>query len=192
MASPPLDDEDWNAEPPPPPAPAPVPVSEPPPWMRSARDKKHDPSLVTMQFVSDAAGFGLDNDQIAKLMGITPRVLEKCYEEILASSRTDKIMKLAANMYRLASSSYDEKIQMAACQWLLERWGGQEFRKPPERIETKQIVDDKKPVVDMSKLTYEERQEWRTLLKKLEGTQMRTPDEAVELALGQDSRGLAS
>ena len=189
------DDEDWTAVPVkkpvivPPKPPDPV---EPPPWMKvSKRDKQHEPSLMTMEFVSNAAGFGLDNYQIAKLLGIAPRVLEKCYEEILETSRTDKIMKLAAQMYKLATTGYDEKIQMQACQWLLERWGGQEFRKPPERIETKQIVDEKKPVVDMSKLTYEERQQWRVLLTKLDGTQLCTPDESVELTLDAP-QGLAS
>ena len=48
-----------------------------------------------------------------------------------------------------------------------------------------------KPVVDMSKLTYEERQQWRVLLTKLDGTQLRTPDESVELTLDAP-QGLAS
>ena len=183
------DDDDWTAAP----TVVPVPVPKPVPWMRpSKRDKQHEPTIETMDFVSNAAGFGLDNFQIAKLMGISTRVLERCYEEILQTARTDKIMKLAARVFKIATDAYDEKTSLAACQWLLERWGGQEFRKPPERLETTQMTPEKKPVVDMSKLTYEERQQWRGLLTKLSETQLRTPGEAVELALGQDTRGLAS
>jgi hypothetical protein len=69
------------------------------------------------------------------------------------------------NMMRIGASDSDPNAGRVGMQ-ILDRRGGEEWRPPAQKME----IDDsrnKPPVIDSSKLTYEERQQLRQMLTRV-------------------------
>lgn len=120
------------------------------------------PSPIFASMVKRFGGLGLSKTLAAKMLGITYAVLVENYADDYDLGTAEIISGVAANMLRIATSTNDPaaaKVGMA----ILERRGGNEWKPAAKKIE----VDDgsnRPPVIDSSKLTFEQRQQLRAMI----------------------------
>lgn len=123
------------------------------------------PSPIFASMVRRFGGLGLPKTLCAKMLGIGVGTLTQHYEDDYDLGTAEVLSTVAANMVRIATSTCDNanaKVGMA----ILERRGGNEWRPPSKKIE----IDDGSnapPIIDSSKLTYEERQTLRAMLTRV-------------------------
>ena len=123
------------------------------------------PSPIYQRFVRLAGELGLSKALAAKQLGITVAVLTSHYADDYELGTAEILSAIAANMNRKAISDTDPnaaKVGMA----ILERRGGSEWTPPTKKIE----MDNKKnqtPVIDSSRLSFEERQQLRAMLTRV-------------------------
>lgn len=136
------------------------------------------PSPIYSRFVRLSGELGLTKTLAAKQLGITVGALETHYAEEYELGKAEILSAIAANMNRKAISNTDPnaaKVGMA----ILERRGGDEWKPPKKQVE----LDDarnKAPIIDSSKLTYEERNALRQMLTRVaNGGDGDPEDEAV-------------
>jgi len=137
------------------------------------------PSALFSGMVRRFAGLGMDRPAIAHLLGVPPELIAAYYLPDIELGAAQAISLVAANMMRIATSDTDSnnaKVGMG----VLDRRGGEHWKPPAQQVE----MDDKRaapPIIDSSKLTYQERQEMRTMLTRIAnggtGDELR-PDES--------------
>lgn len=142
------------------------------------RSGSEHPLPVYAKLVHNHAAMGLPKAQIARLLGISVTVMERYYADDIELGVAQINLKIASNVARKALSD-DPDAAKIGLDWL-DRRGGDQWRKSTQKVE---MVDDKPPVIDSSKLTYEQRQQLRQMLASVaegqEGDPLR-PDESSE------------
>jgi hypothetical protein len=123
------------------------------------------PSPIFSSMVKRFGGLGLSKTLCAKMLGIGVGTLNQHYEDDYDLGAAEIISGVAANMVRIATSTSDPqnaKVGMA----ILERRGGNEWRPAAKKIEINDGSNNP-PIIDSSKLTYEERQALRAMLTRV-------------------------
>jgi hypothetical protein len=124
------------------------------------------PSPIYQRFVRLAGELGLSKALAAKQLGITVGVLTAHYADDYELGAAEILSAIAANMNRKAISDTDPaaaKIGLA----IMERRGGEEWKNPARRIEMDHNPN-KAPVIDSSKLTFEERATLRAMIERVQ------------------------
>ena len=124
------------------------------------------PSPIYQRFVRLAGELGLSKALAAKQLGITVGTLTTHYADDYELGAAEILSAIAANMNRKAISDTDPaaaKIGLA----IMERRGGEEWKNPARRIEMDHNPN-KAPVIDSSKLTFEERQTLRAMIERVQ------------------------
>ena len=122
------------------------------------------PSPVFAKIVRYDGALGIPKQLLAKKLGISVGMLNQFYGDEYDMGATEIISQVAANALRVATSVTDPNASKVAMQ-VLDRRGGDEWRSPAQKIDLK--TDDAPPVIDSSKLTYEERQALRIMLTRV-------------------------
>jgi hypothetical protein len=175
----------------PPPLPATVPDREdaPPPdereqlanWWRKRMDqieREHEeriellrtvgehPSPVFAKQVRMLGALGMPKTLAGKLLGLSAHTLQTHYGEEYDIGAADVIASVAANMIRIGTSTNDPANAKVGMD-ILSRRGGQEWRPPAQKVEMETEVKDKS-VIDSSKLSFEERQQLRLMIERVQ------------------------
>ena len=109
---------------------------------------------------------GTQKSTLAKLLGISVGTLNAHYAEVYEIAAAETMAKIGANVIQKAMNPNDPdsaKLAMA----ILDRRGGEEWRPPTRRLEVDKKEGQSLPVIDSSKMTYEERQQMRAMLERI-------------------------
>src|ERR1700690_2819936 len=123
------------------------------------------PSPVFAQMVKAHAYAGLDVNLIAKLMCCSKSTLTNYYESELDVGKGELLFKVGMNMARIATSVTDPNNAKVGMD-ILNRRGGEEWRQPAQKLEVKN-ENEAPPVIDSSKLSFDERQQLRVMLTRI-------------------------
>jgi hypothetical protein len=141
------------------------------------------PSPIFSRMVKNFGMLGIEKKLVAKVMGITPGLLNQFYAEDYDVGAAEIISSVAANMLRIATSPDDPNNAKVGIE-VLNRRGGDEWKMPAQKVITS--IEKKDNVIDSSKFTYEERAAMRTMLQRIadggEGDPVQ-PDEGDESAV---------
>lgn len=94
---------------------------------RTIRTGDHVPTAKTRQGVMYAAGLGLSQEAIAKVMGISIATLRSHYEEELESAQAVMMNDIQANLYNIARDPKHKGTVQAGI-FLLSKLGGEVYR----------------------------------------------------------------
>jgi hypothetical protein len=121
------------------------------------------PSPIFQNIVQTNGALGMPKSLVAKMLGLTVVSLDRYYADDYDLGKLSALRSVAANAIRIASSPTDPNAGRVAMQ-ILDRRGGDEW-KPPKIV----TEDDSKkaPLIDATKLTYEERQQLRIMLERV-------------------------
>ncbi len=122
------------------------------------------PSPVFAKIVRMDGALGIPKKLLAKKLGISVGALDQFYGDEYDMGATEIISQVAANALRVATSLTDPNASKVAMQ-VLDRRGGDEWRPPAQKIEMKN--EESPPVIDSSKLTFEERAQLREMLTRV-------------------------
>jgi hypothetical protein len=122
------------------------------------------PSPVFAKMVRNLGALGLPKNLAAKMLGISHALLSSHYNEDYDLGHAQIISSVAANMLRIGTSTTDPNAAKVGMQ-ILDRRGGDEWRPPAQKLD----IDDKRgpPIIDSSKLTYEERRTLQGMLERI-------------------------
>jgi hypothetical protein len=126
------------------------------------RSGSEHPIPIYAKLVHNHAAMGLPVPQICKLLGISRPVLERWYSDDLELGVAAINLKIASNVARKALSD-DVDAAKIGLDWL-DRRGGDGWRKSTQKIDVS--TEEKAPLLDLSKTTYEERQALRAILTR--------------------------
>jgi hypothetical protein len=136
------------------------------------------PSPIFANMVREHAVLGLEPKYIATLLCCSPSTVVTYYQTELDEGKAHAVVAISKNMMRIATSLTDPNNAKVGMQ-LLERRGGEEFKPATKKVEFEDTTRQT-PVIDSSKLTYEERQQMRAMLVRIanggDGEPL-TPDE---------------
>ena len=138
------------------------------------------PMPLYAKLVHNHAAMGQTVPQICRYLGISRPVLERWYADELELGVAQINLRIASNVARKALSD-DPDAAKIGLDWL-DRRGGDGWRKSTQKIDVSS--EEKAPLLDLSKTTYEERQALRAILTRAseraangdEGEELR-PDE---------------
>ena len=119
----------------------------------------HVPTKETQDMVESLSGFGIPQDEIAKLIGIDPKTLRLHYADQIELGGIKATAKVAQNLFNMACKPNREGLQ-AAIFWLRVRAHWSEFtpRSPaPEPL-------GKKAMAEAEALTGAQGTEWGHLV----------------------------
>lgn len=124
------------------------------------------PSLAYARQIRRLGALGIPQDLIATMLGISEGMLLEHYEVDLRQGEALMLVPVAANMIRMATSG-NSKAALKAATEILGRRGGESWRPPAQKVE---ITDDRKTpgkgIIDSSKLSWEEREQLRTIVER--------------------------
>jgi hypothetical protein len=123
------------------------------------------PSPVFAGMVKRFGGLGLPKSLCAKMLGISVSILLSHYESDYDVGAAEIISSVAANMLRIATSQVDPAAATVGMK-IMDRRGGEAWAPPTKKIE----MDNKKnqaPIIDSSKLTFQERESLRAMLTRI-------------------------
>jgi len=123
------------------------------------------PSPVFAKIVRYDGALGIPKTLLAKKLGMSVIALTHHYGDEYDLGATEVISQVAANMVRIATSVTDPAASKVGMQ-ILERRGGEEYKPPAQKLKVEDDRD-KPPVIDSSKLTYDERQQLREMLTRI-------------------------
>jgi len=86
----------------------------------------HQPDPLTRRQVEAMAGYGVPETDISGLIGIDPKTLRKHYRAELDFGHTKANIKVAENLYRMATAGDGRESVTAAIFWLKARAGWRE------------------------------------------------------------------
>jgi hypothetical protein len=129
------------------------------------RHGKEHPNPAFERIVRNHAIVGTQKSTLAKLLGISLSTLSTAYGEVYEIASAEIMAKIGANLIQKAMSTTDPDAARLGMQ-ILERRGGEEWRAPIKRVEMDKKTDQA-PVIDSSKLTFEERQALREMLERV-------------------------
>lgn len=120
------------------------------------------PSPIFASMVKQFGSIGLSKNLCAKMLGVSVAILNSHYEDDYDIGKAETVSSVAANMVRIATSVTDPSASKVGMQ-ILDRQGGPEWLPPTKKIDMSHDRD-KPPVIDSSKLTYEQRQQLRAMI----------------------------
>ena len=123
------------------------------------------PSPIFQNIVQQHGALGMPKSLVAKMLGLTVGTLNQFYGNDYDLGELSAIRSVAANAMRIASSVTDPNAGRLAIQ-VLDRRGGPSWTPPAQKLE----VDDqrdKPPIIDSSKLTWQERKSLREMLERV-------------------------
>ena len=135
------------------------------------------PSPVFAAQVKSAGALGLGKSVTCRLLGIALHTLETHYAADYELGTAEVISSVAANMIRIGTSVTDPANAKVGMD-ILSRRGGQEWRPPAQKLEVNDDREAPKNVIDSSKLSYEERQQLRVMIERVQ-TDDKADDEPV-------------
>lgn len=124
--------------------------------------EQHKPTPETQAIVERASGFGIPQQQIARLMGISINTLRKYYEKELAVGSAKATLNIANALYSSAMSGN----VAAQIFWMKARAGWSEKVRVEDVTETNKV---RLAAIDYSKLTTEQ-------LKALKAAEIKKED----------------
>jgi hypothetical protein len=98
------------------------------------RGRRHVPTEVSRRQVEALAGFGLPQDDIARVIAIDPTTLRLRYRAELDAGSAKATARVAENLFRIATGSGREAVT-AAIFWLKTRARWSEHAPGPRREE---------------------------------------------------------
>lgn len=142
------------------------------------------PSPVFAKIVRFDGSLGMPKNLVARQLGLTTHQLELHYGEDYEIGAAEILRAVSANALRIATSTTHPDAARVAMQ-VLDRRGGEEWRPPAQKLEVK--TQEAPPLIDSSKLTFEEREQMRVMLTRIanEGAQ----SEGVPNESGQEENG---
>jgi hypothetical protein len=129
------------------------------------RNGGEHPMPVFQQMARQFGALGMPKTLTAKMMGMSTANLATYYGEDYDLGAAEVISMVAANMIRIGTSVTDPNASKVGMQ-ILDRRGGEEWKPPSSKIE----VDDSRkqpPLIDSSKLTFDERRILETMLTRI-------------------------
>lgn len=135
---------------------------------RTIRSIDHVPTHKTRKGVMYAAGLGMTQEAIAKIMGISKDTLRSHYEEELAISMAVMMNDIQTNMYNIARDP-THKATVTASIFLLSRLGGDIYKEVKKTELTGKNgeplqIDQQTRTIDPSLLNSEQRDALRDIL----------------------------
>jgi hypothetical protein len=123
------------------------------------------PSPIFQKFVRRFAGLGISKTGIAKLLDMGVGTLMQHYSGEIELGAAETTVAVAGSMLKIATDPDNPSAAKVGMSWL-ERRGGEEWKPAAKKLE----IDDsrnKAPIIDSSKLTYEERSALRLMLTRV-------------------------
>lgn len=127
----------------------------------------HEPTREQRAMVETFAAFGIPQEDIARVIGITAPTLHKHYREELDLGLVKANAKVAQNLFTIATKQTREGLD-AAKFWLRVRAGWSEYAPAPVASTAARDVDEplgKKAQADVDARTAHEGTEWGALLR---------------------------
>lgn len=129
-------------------------------------DAGDHPSLAYARQIRRLGALGIPQDLIATVLGISEGMLLEHYETELKQGEALMLVPVAASMIRMATSG-NSKAALKAATEILSRRGGESWRPPAQKVE---ITDDRKTpgkgIIDSSKLSWDEREQLRSIVER--------------------------
>lgn len=125
------------------------------------------PSPIFAAQVKSAGALGLGKSVTCRLLGIAQYTLDTHYAADYELGTAEVISSVAANMIRIGTSTTDPANAKVGMD-ILSRRGGQEWRPPAQKLEVNDDREAPKKLIDSSKLTYEERQQLRLMIERVQ------------------------
>lgn len=123
------------------------------------------PSPIMAKFVRRFAGLGISKSGIARLLDIGVGTLAMHYEHELELGKAETVVAVAGTMLKIATDVDHPSAAKVGIR-ILESQGGPEWAPATKKIAMSRD-EDKAPVIDSSKLTYEERISLRAMLTRV-------------------------
>jgi hypothetical protein len=123
------------------------------------------PSPIFSKLVKNFGALGMPKSLVAKSLNISTVVLTTYYADDYDLGAAEILSHVAANMLRIAVSTDDPNAAKVGMD-VLNRRGGEEWKPPAQKLEVTG-KQDAPPIIDSSKLTYEERQQMRAMLERI-------------------------
>jgi hypothetical protein len=123
------------------------------------------PSPIFSQMVRNFGGLGMPKNLAAKMLGMSVANFNSYYQDDYDLGAAQIISSVAANMIRIGTSMTDPnaaKVGMG----ILDRRGGEEWRPPAQKLEVNN-KNNQPPLIDSSKLTYDERRVLEKMLSRV-------------------------
>lgn len=132
--------------------------------VRELKEAGEHPSPVFARQVRIFGSLGISPLMAAKLLGISAAELDMYYGDEYELGQTEVLASVAANMIRIATSTTDPNAAKVGMD-LLGRRGGREWRPPAQKVNIFDKRELPKNTIDSSKLTFEQRQQLRTMIE---------------------------
>ena len=124
----------------------------------------HEPSPQTRAMVETFSAFGIPQDDIARVIGITAPTLREHYRDEIDLGLIKANAKVAQNLFTIACKQTREGLD-AAKFWLRTRAGWSEYAPPPSRSPDSPESLGKKAQANLEAETAHEGTEWGGLLR---------------------------
>ena len=131
----------------------------------------HVPTDETRNLVESLSGFGIPQDEIARLVGIDPKTLRFHYADQIELGSIKATAKVAQNLFTMACKPTREGLS-AAIFWLKVRAGWSEYAPLPRGEESL----GKKESAEREALTAGDGTEWGSWLTEMEPWSLAVPD----------------
>jgi hypothetical protein len=125
------------------------------------------PSPVFAKQVRMLGALGMPKTLAGKLLGLSAHTLQTHYGEEYDIGAADVIASVAANMIRIGTSTNDPANAKVGMD-ILSRRGGQEWRPPAQKLEVADDRETPKNVIDSSRLSFDERQQLRLMIERVQ------------------------
>jgi hypothetical protein len=123
------------------------------------------PSPVFGRMVKRFSALGIMRGHIAKLLDVSLSTLATHYADELELGVAEANAAVATNMLRIATDPENPAAGKVGMAWL-DRRGGEQWAPATKKIEVEDVTQ-RPPIIDSSKLTYEERQQMRAMLTRI-------------------------
>lgn len=122
------------------------------------------PSPIFAAQVREHALLGLEPKYIAKLLCVAESTVRTYYEDELDVGKAVGLAAVGRNMFRIATSDTDVNNAKVGMAWL-EKRGGAEWAPATKKIEVEDTTKSA-PIIDSSKLSFEDRQALREIFER--------------------------
>jgi hypothetical protein len=134
--------------------------------IESLRNGGEHPTPAYARQVRMCGALGMEKSVACKMLGISLYTIETHYADEYITGAADTVASVAANMIRIGTSTTDPANAKVGMD-ILSRRGGQEWRPPAQKVEMETEVKEKN-VIDSSRLSFEERQQLRLMIERVQ------------------------
>ena len=134
--------------------------------IESLRNGGEHPTPAYARQVRMCGALGMEKSVACKMLGISIYTIETHYADEYLTGAADTVASVAANMIRIGTSMTDPANAKVGMD-ILSRRGGQEWRPPAQKVEMETEVKEKN-VIDSSKLSFDERQQLRLMIERVQ------------------------